>query len=201
VVAVIDGGAGQLVDRLLDVADDPAPQIRAVVTTLLIKALDDPADGDMLSAMVRSDRAEAILDPEGAATAAQTLRRLLHDAVARACAPRGEPEGVTVLRDYLRERMTAWAERAVDDADNRKRAEKLLVLADQPELLASAQRRGFFAGMSADDVRSLARDRLQGPVMPETATALWGQLETWRQRVDHLLGDDVILAWELAANR
>ena len=54
-----------LIDRLLAVADDPAPQIRAVVTTLLIKALDDPAEGEMIRLMVGSDAAEIWLHDRG----------------------------------------------------------------------------------------------------------------------------------------
>ena len=97
-----------------------------------------------------------------------------------------------VLRDYLLERMERWAERTVDDADNRRRAERLLVLADQPQLLAAAQRRGFMMGLSADDVRTLARERVAAPVTPETVTALWGQLERWRERTHELLGDEIV---------
>jgi hypothetical protein len=181
-----------LIDRLLEVADDPAPQLRAVVTTLLIKALDDPAEGEMIRLMVSSDAAGAILDPAEAAEARAGLDRLLRDALERRAVEVGEAHLVRVLRDYLLERMAIWAERTVDDADNRRRAERLLVLADQPQLLAAAQRRGFMMGMSADDVRALARDRVGAPVTPETVTELWSQLERWRQRTDALIGDQVI---------
>jgi len=183
---------GALIDRLLEVADDPAPQLRAVVTTLLIKALDDPAEGEMIRLMVSSDAAGAILDPSGATEAKAHLDRLLGVALERRAEQTGEAHLVRVLRDYLLERMESWAERTVDDADNRRRAERLLVLADQPQLLAAAQRRGFMMGMSADDVRALARDRVGAPVTPETVTELWTQLERWRERADELLGDDVI---------
>lgn len=185
-----------LIDRLLDVADDPAPQIRAVVSTLLVKALDDPAEGEMIRLMVSSDAAGAILDPGAAADAKAQLDRLLRAALRRRAAETGEAHLVRVLRDYLHERMDRWAERTVDDADNRRRAERLLVLADQPKLLAAAQRRGFMMGMSADDVRALARDRVAAPVTPETVTELWSQLERWRERVDALLGDDAIARWQ-----
>ena len=183
---------GPLIDRLLEVADDPAPQLRAVVTTLLIKALDDPAEGEMIRLMVSSDAAGAILDPSGATEAKAHLDRLLGIALERRAEQTGEAHLVRVLRDYLLERMESWAERTVDDSDNRRRAERLLVLADQPQLLAAAQRRGFMMGMSADDVRALARDRVGAPVTPETVTELWTQLERWRERADELLGDDVI---------
>jgi hypothetical protein len=181
-----------LIDRLLEVADDPAPQLRAVVTTLLIKALDDPAEGEMIRLMVSSDAAGAILDPSGATEAKQHLDRLLRAALDRRAEQTGEAHLVRVLRDYLFERMESWAERTVDDAVNRRRAERLLVLADQPLLLAAAQRRGFMMGMSADDVRALARDRVGAPVTPETVTELWTQLERWRERTVELVGDDVI---------
>jgi hypothetical protein len=142
--------------------------------------------------MVSSDAAGAILDPAGATEAKAQLDRLLRVALERRAGAAGEAHLVRVLRDYLLERMERWAERTVDDADNRRRAERLLVLADQPQLLAAAQRRGFMMGMSADDVRALARDRVGAPVTPETVTELWAQLERWRQRVDALLGDDVL---------
>jgi hypothetical protein len=182
----------RLIDRLLGVADDPAPQIRAVVTTLLIKALDDPAEGEMIKLMVSSDAAGAILDPSGAAAARAELDRLLREALQRRAEASGEAHLVRVLRDYLLERMDLWAERTVDDADNRRRAERLLVLADQPQMLAAAQRRGFMMGMSADEVRTLARDRVAGPVTPETVTDLWTQLEHWRERTALLLADEII---------
>jgi len=181
-----------LIDRLLAVADDPAPQIRAVVTTLLVKALDDPAEGEMIRLMVGSDAAGAILDPAAAAASRTELDDLLRAALERQAAANGEAHIVRVLRDYLLERMERWAERTVDDADNRRRAERLLVLADQPQLLAAAQRRGFMMGLSADDVRTLARERVGVPVTPETVTALWGQLERWRERTHELLGDAIV---------
>jgi hypothetical protein len=142
--------------------------------------------------MVGSDGAQAIVDPRAAATAKADLDRLLRTALERIAGSMGEAELVRVLRDYLVERMDEWAERTVDDADNKRRAERLLVLADQPQLLAAAQRRGFLMGMSADDVRSLARDRVGAPVTPETVTELWTQLERWRERTATLLADDVI---------
>lgn len=181
-----------LIDRLLAVADDPAPQLRAVVTTLLIKALDDPAEGEMIRLMVASDAAGAILDPTEATTSRAELERLLRAALERQAAVNGEAHVVRVLRDYLFERMELWAARTVDDADNRRRAERLLVLADQPQLLAAAQRRGFMMGLSADDIRTLARERVGAPVTPETVTTLWGQLERWRERAEELLGDEIV---------
>ena len=181
-----------LIDRLLAVADDPAPQIRAVVTTLLIKALDDPDEGEMIRLMVSSDAAGAILDAGAAADARRQLDGLLRAALDRAAAANGEAHLVRVLRDYLLERMERWAERTVDDADNRRRAERLLVLADQPELLAAAQRRGFMMGLTADDVRALARERVGAPVTAETVTQLWAQLERWRERAHDLLGDEIV---------
>lgn len=194
----VNGTPGELTGRLIELADDPAPQVRAVVMTLLVKALDHPAESEMLRAMVASDTAGAILDPVAATDAARTVRSQLQDALAGRAVLMGEAQLVTVLRDYLTEQMDRWAERSVDDVDNRRRAAKLLVLAEQPQLLAAAQQRGFLVGMSADDIRHLAHDRLEGPVMPETATELWTQLESWRARVEDLLGDGVLLAWELA---
>src|SRR3954462_6128297 len=121
----VDGAGDRptgLIGRLIAVADDPAPQIRAVVTTLLIKALDDPAEGEMIRLMVASDAAGAILDPGGATTSRADLERLLRSALERQSAANGEAHVVRVLRDYLLERMESWAERTVDDADNRRRA-------------------------------------------------------------------------------
>lgn len=195
----VDGSPGQLLDRVIAVADDPAPQLRAVLLTLLIKATDDPHEGEMIQAMVRSDTAGDLLDRAGAAAARIDLDRLLQGALRRLAAEHGEAHLTRVLRDYLDERMSTWAERTVDDADNRRRAARLLVLADDPTLLAAAQQRGFLAGMSADDVRAFANERVAAPVKPETAMELWSQLEQWRARRDHLLGDHVIEAWERAA--
>jgi hypothetical protein len=146
----------------------------------------------MIRLMVGSDAAGALLDPGGAATSRAELDRLLRAALERQAAANGEAHVVRVLRDYLFEHMERWAARAVDDADNRRRAERLLVLADQPQLLAAAQRRGFMMGLSADDVRTLARDRVGAPVTPETVTALWGQLEHWRERAHELLADEIV---------
>ena len=191
-----DGGGGQLLDRLMALADDPAPQLRAVLLTLLIKATDDPQETAMIQAMVQGDGAGDLLDRAGATAAREELGLLLGSALTRLAADHGEAHLARVLRDYLSERMDEWAERTVDDADNRRRAARLMVLADDSQLLAAAQRRGFMAGMSAEDVRAFAEERVAAPVRPETATELWTQLERWRERRDLLLGEEMITQWE-----
>ena len=81
------------------------------------------------------------------------------------------------MRDHLIAHIDRWATRAVDDADNRRRAERFLAWAERPEQVQAAQRRGLFAGMDADQLRRLADTRVRGPVTPETALDVWTQVE------------------------
>ena len=187
----ISGRDGELVERLLDTADDPAPQVRAVVTTLLIKGLVDDDASALIALMVRSDGAARIVDPEVAETAYLQLRGRLAVALSELVGAHNEPQVVRAWRDYLLSQMERWASRAVDDADNRKRAERFLLFADNPAALAALpKRRGFLLGMSAHDLRVLAETRGTEPVSPETATGLWAEHEAWRRRVVDLLGEE-----------
>ena len=92
-----------------------------------------------------------------------------------------------------------WATRAVDDADNRRRAERFLAWAERPGQLEAAQRRGLFAGMDASELRRLADTRVRGPVSPETALEVWVQVDEWTSAADAALGDTVLTSWESAA--
>ena len=56
-----------------------------------------------------------------AAASRAELDGLLRAALERQAAANGEAHVVRVLRDYQLERMERWAERTVDDADNRRR--------------------------------------------------------------------------------
>jgi phage FluMu protein gp41 len=190
---------GELVERLVDAADDPSPQIRAVVTTMLIKSLDLPDASEAISQMVRSDAAAMIVDRVGAERAKAELDGLLVAALLELSVAHGEAAVIRAWRSYLLAQMDRWAATAVDNADNRRRAERLLVLAEHPVALASAQRRGFLEGLTSEDVRALARTRVEGPVSPETATTLWAQRDAWLQRLDERVGERVVAAWERLA--
>lgn len=193
----VAGLPGELSDRLLDMVDDPAPQMRAFTTTLLIKALEVPAgEGSLIDAMVASDPAAAMIDPVVAAEAGLRLRHGLATALAALVAEHGEAHVVRVMRDHLVTQMQRWASRAVDDADNRRRAERFLAWADRPDQLRAAQRRGLFAGMDAAELRRLADTQVQAPVTPETALGLWRQVDSWLASMEDRLGDDVVAAWE-----
>jgi hypothetical protein len=198
VAGPIEGADGELLGRLIEALDDPAPQIRAVVTTLLVKGLDAADPQPLIELMVRSDGAARIADPTAAAAAANRLTSKLLDALTVLTHEHGERTVVTAWRDHLLAQMERWAVRAVDDADNRRRAERFLLFADNPAALANAQRRGFLLGMNADDLRALARSRSEVPVSPETATKLWAERDGWIQRMADLLGDEKLDAWDAA---
>ena len=192
------GREGELLARLLDVAEDPAPQVRAVVTTLLIKGLADDESARLIELMVRSDGAARIVNGEAAEVARSRLHSTLTSALSALALDHGELEVVRAWRDHLLTQMDRWASRAVDDADNRRRAERFLLFANNPSALAAAKRRGFLIGMSAEDLRALARKRGEGPVAPETVIELWSEHEAWRRRVDTLVGEDVLELWSSA---
>jgi hypothetical protein len=103
------------------------------------------------------------------------------------------------MRDHLTAQIERWGTRAVDDADNRRRAERFLAWAERPGQLEAAQERGLFAGMSAGEFRRLADTRVRGPVTPETAVNVWAQVEEWLAAVHDSLGDAVLAAWDAAA--
>lgn len=92
--------------------------------------------------------------------------------------------------------MQRWATRAVDDADNRRRAERFLAWAERPGQLEAAQRRGLFAGMDAAELRRMAEQRVAAPVSAETAVGLWAEVERWTGEVDEQIGDAAVEAWE-----
>jgi hypothetical protein len=123
---------------------------------------------------------------------------MLVDALHELAVEHGERVLVTAWRDHLVLQMERWAVRAVDDADNRRRAERFLLFADNPAALAAAKRRGFLLGMSAEDLRALAQSRSEAPVSPEIATELWAERDAWLQRVEHLLGDHELDEWDSA---
>ena len=199
-MASITGRTGELSERLLDMVDRPAPQLRAVATTLLIKALDVPSEeGTLMEAMVASDDAAAMIDPAAAAEAGLRLRRRLASRLDELSAEHGEAATIRVMRDYLTAQIERWASRAVDDADNRRRAERFLAWAERPEELQAAQRRGLFAGMDAAELRRLADARMRGPVTAETALGLWAQVDGWLTLVHECLGDSVLASWRAAA--
>jgi hypothetical protein len=198
----VTGRPDELIDRLLDVVDRPQPQLRAVATTLLIKAVDIPDEElSLMESMVASDEAAVMIDPIAAVTARDHLRLRLGRRLRELAADHGESAAVRVLRDHLTAQIERWAARAVDDADNRRRAEKFLAWADRPGQLEAAQRRGLFAGMDAAEFRRLADTRMKGPVTPETALQVWTQLDEWVMTVDASLGDAVLAAWDSAATR
>jgi hypothetical protein len=196
----ITGSAGQLSERLLDVVDQPGPQLRAVATTLLIKALDLPSEeGTLMEAMVASDDAAAMIDPAAAAAAAHQLHDRLLSRLVELAAEHGEAAVVRTMRDYLTTQIGRWASRAVDDADNRRRAERFLAWAERPGQLEAAQKRGLFAGMDAAELRRLADTRVRGPVTPETALEVWTQVDQWHALVEDSVGEAVVAEWQAAS--
>lgn len=196
----VTGRDGELIARLLELIDQPAPQLRAVATTLLIKAIDVPGEESaLMEAMVGSDAAAVMIDPVAASAAARHLRHRLSGRLGELAEVHGEATTVRTMRDHLTAQIERWASRAVDDADNRRRAERLLAWAERPNQLAAAQRRGLFIGMDADELRRLAAAQSGGPVAPETAVAVWSQADEWRKAVDFHIGDEVIAAWESAS--
>ncbi len=199
-MAGITGTAGELNERLVDLLDRPGPHLRAVTTTLLIKALDLPAEEmGLMEAMVASDDAAAMIDPTAAAAAGVRLRHRLISRLGELAGDYGEPAVVGTMRDHLLGQLQRWATRAVDDAENRRRAERFLAWAERPGQLEAAQRRGLFAGMSADDFRRLAEQRVGAPVSPETAVDIWSQVEVWSTLAEEAVGDSVVAEWTVAA--
>lgn len=194
------GAAGELNERLVDLLERPGPQLRAVAITLLIKALDLPGEEmELIEAMVSSDDAAAMIDPAAAAAAGVRLRHRLLSRLGELAGEYGEATVVRAMRDHLLDQVQRWATRAVDDAENRRRAERFLAWAERPGQLQAAQRRGLFAGMSADDFRRLAEQRVGAPVSPETALAVWAEVEQWTARVDAEIGEDDLAEWEAGA--
>jgi hypothetical protein len=196
----VAGRPGELSERLLDLVDWPEPQLRAVATTLLIKALDIPGEEmALMESMVSSDAAAVMIDPAAAADAGRHLRCRLARRLEELSAEHGEAFVTRALRDHLTSQIERWATRAVDDADNRRRAERFLAWADRPGQLEAAQRRGLFIGMDAAEFRRLADVRVRGPVTPETAVGVWSQVEEWLAVAQDRLGDGVLMSWETAA--
>jgi hypothetical protein len=197
---VVTGGRGELNRRLVEVVNQPGPQLRAVATTLLIKAIDVPSEeGALMEAMVASDAAAAMIDPAAAAAAALHLRGRLTARLDQLASEHGEAVVVRSMRNHVTALIERWATRAVDDADNRRRSERLLAWAERPGQLEAAQRRGLFAGMDAGELRRLADQQVRGPVTPETALGVWTQVHDWRAHVEGQLGDAVLTAWQRAA--
>jgi hypothetical protein len=197
----VTGRPGELNERLLDLVDRPEPQLRAVATTLLIKALDLPGEEEMslMESMVASDDAAVMIDPAAAARARTDLRQRLSGRLEELAVDYGESRVVQVMRDHLTAQVERWGTRAVDDADNRRRAERFLAWAERPGQLEAAQQRGLFAGMSAGEFRRLADTRVRGPVTPETAVNVWAQVDEWLTAVRDYLGDAILAAWDAAA--
>jgi hypothetical protein len=196
----VTGQAGELRDRLLDLVDQPGPQLRAVATTLLIKALDVPGEEmALIEYMVGSDGAAVMIDPVAAAQAARHLRSWLSLRLEELATGYGESHVVRVLRDHLTAQIEIWATRAVDDADSRRRGERFLAWAERPGQLEAAQRRGLFVGMDAGEFRRLAERHVGGPVTPETALAVWVEVDEWLHLVQRRLGDAVLASWETVA--
>jgi len=152
-----------------------------------------------MEAMVASDPAAFMIDPEAAAGAGRFLRGRLAVRLEELAADHGEAQVTRAMRDHLAAQIGRWAARAVDDADNRRRAERFLAWAERPGQLEAAQRRGLFIGMDTDEFRRRADDRVRLPVTPETALGVWVQVEQWLARVQDRLGDDVLASWETAA--
>jgi hypothetical protein len=196
----VRGRAGELSERLLDLVDQPDPHLRAVATTLLIKALDLPGEElSLMESMVASDGAAVMIDPEAAAASGRYLRHRLAGRLTELALVHGEATVVVTMRDHLVAQIDRWASRAVDDADNRRRAERFLAWAERPGQLEAAQRRGLFAGMDAAELRRLADTRVGASVTPETALGVWVQVDEWLAVVEDRLGDDVLASWRLAA--
>jgi len=196
----ITGRTSELTERLLDVVDRPGPQLRAVAITLLIKALDVAGEeAALIEAMIASDDAGVMIDSAAAASAGLYLRHRLAARLQELALQFDEPSVVRAMRDHLTTQIDKWASRAVDDADNRRKAERFLAWAERPEQLQAAQRRGLFAGMDADELRRLADTRVRGPVTPETALDVWTQVDEWLTMVHERLGDDVLAQWRTAA--
>jgi hypothetical protein len=195
----VAGRPGELSERLLDLVDWPEPQLRAVATTLLIKAVDAPGEEmALMEAMVASDPAAVMIDPAAAARAGRFLRGRLSARLGELAAEHGESNLTRALRDHLTGQIQRWATRAVDDADNRRRAERFLAWADRPGQLPAAQRRGLFMGMDIDEFRRLADTRVRGPVTPETALGVWTQVDEWLAVAQDRLGDSVLVSWDRA---
>lgn len=193
----ISGRAGELVDRLVLAVDEPGPQLRAVATTLLIKAVDLPAEElQLMEDMVASDAAAAMIDRAAAAEAGLRLRHRLVGRLGELAGLHGEAPVVRAMRDHLRTHVERWATRAVDDADNRRRAERFLAWAERPHQLEAAQRRGLFAGMTPEELRQMARSKADSPVTPETALEVWAEVDRWTAVLDQAVGDQAIAAWE-----
>jgi hypothetical protein len=195
----VAGRPGELSERLLDLVDWPEPHLRAVAITLLIKALDLPGEEmALMEWMVASDAAAVMIDPAAATEARGHLRHRLARRLEDLAAEMEEPVLTRVLRDHLSAQIERWATRAVDDADNRRRAERFLAWADRPGQLEAAQRRGLFLGMDTDEFRRLADLRVREPVTPETAVGLWVQVDEWLRMADERLGEGVLKSWEAA---
>jgi len=198
----VAGRPGELSERLLDLVDWPEPHLRAVATTLLIKALDIPGEEmALMESMVASDHAAVLIDPEAAAGAGRHLRNRLAARLVELAAEHGEPQVIRTMRDHLATQIERWGTRAVDDADNRRRAERFLAWAERPGQLEAAQRRGLFIGMDAQEFRRLADGMGGVPVTPETAVGVWVQVEAWLARAQERLGDEVLASWETAAGK
>ena len=197
----VTGREGELSERLVDLVDRPEPQMRAVATTVLIKALDMPEEElALMESMVASDSAAVMIDAAAAVRARDHLRHRLITRMGELAADYGEVQVVRVMRDHLAAQIERWGTRAVDDADNRRRAERFLAWAERPGQLRAAQRRGLFAGMDVTEFRRLADTRVRGPVTPETAVNVWAQVDEWLTAMNERLGDPVLTAWDAAAS-
>jgi hypothetical protein len=191
------GRPGELLDRLLEVVGSAGPQLRAVATTLLIKAIDVPDEElSLMEAMVASDDAAAMIDPAAAAQAGVELHGRMLGRLGELASAHDEVTVARAMRDYLAGQVQRWATRAVDDADNRRRAERFLAWAERPEQLEAAQRRGLFAGMDAEELRRMAAARAEGPVSPETALSLWSEVQAWLDLLERRVGDRAVEEWE-----
>jgi hypothetical protein len=196
----ITGRAGELCERLVNLVNRPDAQLRAVATTLLIKALDVPGEElTLIEAMVASDQAAFMIDPSAAGAAGLALRHGLGFRLDELSLQYGEVAVVRTMRDHLTAQIERWASRAVDDADSRRRVERFLAWAERPGQLEAAQRRGLFLGLDSEEFRRLAGTQVAGPVTPETALGVWTQFDRWVATVEERLGDPVLAAWVAAA--